>query len=201
MKDYSALVSFIVVSCLVVTSAGIGYYKRSDDSNLRSSFFLPYLAQGSIITALIDVHGASIQYNVELWKPLSYPPNSPDEFVVLSGGGTYKSNPLSIAGSWRIVISPLYSTSAQFQFTISFSANNLSIGKYADIARHSRIFILYHNSAGKKSIKLSVPSSFAGQATPYLYGPFQSLAVAGGIPISSDQSVPSLVLNYETKGK
>ena len=120
---------------------------------------------------------------------------------MLSGGGTYKSNPLSIAGSWRIVVSPLYPTSAQFPFTISLSANNQSIGKYVDIGRSNRIFILYHNSAGKKSIKLSVPSSFAGQATPYLFGPFQSLAVAGGIPISSDQSGGSVVVSYQTQGR
>jgi hypothetical protein len=191
-----------VLACLMLLcSADMVYYQSCGDQNTRSSFNLPYLYASSVVTAIIDLQGGSNSYNVELWQPLSYPPNTPDQQTSLTGTAQFTSAPLSVPGIWRLVVTPQGNAGLQFAFKISISANNQSIAKNVDIARYSRVFTLYHSSGGSHSVKLSVPNSLAGMATLYLYGPFDTLTVAGGMSIANNSQAMSTTINYQTSGR
>ena len=191
-----------LLACLLLISrADIVYYKNCGDANSRASFDLPSLEPTSLITAYIDLKGSAYSYNVELWKPFTYPPSLPDQQTVLTGSATYNSQPLSAPGQWRLVISPQGSSSLQFPFGIVIYANNLLVGKYVDVARYSRFLTIYHSSAGSHNVTLTLPSSMIGNAVLYLYGPFDTLTTSGGPYLQNSNATQIMTLNYQTNGR
>lgn len=115
-----------------------------------------------------------------MWAPLVYPPSAPFQSTTLSGTALFTSNALSVPGSWRLVVVPNSPSDPKFSFTINIFANGNVVGKYVDVARYNRYFTIFHRSAGPKTVSLTVPTNFASQVSLNLYGPFQSLTVAGG---------------------
>lgn len=101
---------------------------------------------------------------------------------------------------WRLVVTPQFPSTPQFPFNININANNQTIGKYTDIARYNRVFILYHNSAGSNTVTLTLPSSLVGKATLSVYGPFQTLAVSGGPSQTITTQSMITTIKYKTSG-
>jgi hypothetical protein len=191
-----------LTACLIlVCTANFAYYKSASDSNTRSSFMLPNLDTGTVITAIIDLQGAGFSYKVELWQPQTSPPNSPFQTASLSGTAKYASNPLSIPGSWRIVVTPSSLSDPQFLFTINIFANNQTIGRFIDVARYYRFFTIFHTAAGTHNVTLTVPSDMATEVSLSVYGPFQSLTAAGGNQLTSSSQTPTTVLTYTTAAR
>jgi hypothetical protein len=192
-----------VLACLVlVCTSSLTYYKSAGDQYTRSSFTLPYLGATTVITAIINLQGAGFSYNVELWQPLTYPPNSPAQATVLTGSGFYTSSPLTVPGSWRLVITPASLSDPMFFFTINIYANNQTIGNYADVGRYNRYLAIFHNAAGDHNVTLILPSSMIGMATLNLYGPFQTLSVSGGVQqTNSNSESTTTTISYTTTGR
>lgn len=191
----------LLACLLIICHADIVYYKNCGDSNSRASFDLPSLQPTSNITAYIDLKGSSYSYNVELWKPFTYPPNLPDQQTLLTGSATYNSQPLSDPGQWRLVISPQGPSSLQFPFAIVIYANGQIVGKYVDVARYSRFLTAYHSSAGSHNVTLTLPSSMIGSAVLYLYGPFDTITTSGGPSLQNNTATQIMTINYQTNGR
>jgi hypothetical protein len=151
---------------------------------------------------LIDLQGAGLSYNVELWAPLSYPPNAPFQTARLSGTAKFVGTPLTAPGSWRLVVTPASNSDPKFIFTINIFANDQTIGKFVDVARNYRFFTIFHTAAGQHTVTLNVPANLAREATLNVYGPFQSLTVEGGnqnTAAPADSGLASITYNANAR--
>ena len=54
-----------LMACMVlVCTANLAYFKSASDINTRSTFVLPILDATTVVSALIDLQGAGLSYNV-----------------------------------------------------------------------------------------------------------------------------------------
>jgi hypothetical protein len=75
------------------------------------------------------------------------------------------------------------------------------VGKYTDVARYNRYFTIFHRSAGQYTVSLTVPPNLASQVSLNLYGPFDSLTVAGGDQQTATSQQGSFSITYSSNSR
>lgn len=156
MPVSNLLPCLLISSCLILFTlqGSISYVRSASSPNMRSSFQLPSLSAGSIITAYINQNEGNSAFSVQLWNSFdTFPSDSSLQSVQLSGSATYTSRPLAKSGTYRLEILP---SSTPFPFTIRIQANNITIGSYSDVARYDRIFPIFNSGMGRYTVSASV---------------------------------------------
>jgi hypothetical protein len=200
MPPSNVLRCLLVISALILLTlqGSISYVKSASSPNMRSSFQLPSLSAGSIITAYINQNGGNSAFSVQLWNSFdTFPSDSSLQSAQLSGSATYTSQPLAKSGTFRLEILP---ASTPFPFAIRIQANNITVGSYSDVARYDRIFPIFNSGMGRYTVSASAQRP-GPNATLSLsvFGPFQSLRISGGSPIASSSNGSSSI-TYSSSG-
>lgn len=186
---------------LTLQSSSINYIKPASAPNMRSSFQIPSLSAGSIVSAYINQNGAKNPFTVLLWNAWqTYPSSAPEQTASLSGSANYTSSPLRNSGAYRLEILPSTAGGNAFPFSIRIEANNITVGSYSDVARYGRIFPYYHQAMGTYTASVSVQQATANATlTLKVFGPFTTLQVSGGSVVSSSSNSGSSV-TYSSSG-
>jgi hypothetical protein len=195
------VVAFLVL--LTLQSNSVNYIKSASAPNMRSSFQVPTVSAGSIISVYINQNGAKNSFTLLLWNAWqSYPGSSPEQSAALSGSVNYTSSPLRNSGGYRIEILPSTVGGSSFPFSIRIQVDNITVGSYSDVARYDRIFPYYHQGMGTYTVSASVQLASANSTiTLKVYGPFKALQVTGGNLVSASSNSGSSVTYSSTGGQ